>query len=69
MSSVSLRLPRWDTHAAARLEAAGIGVVEAPDHYVGSGVEVRLLAESRDEVVTALRGWTVLLPSDFSRAA
>lgn len=69
MSPVSLRLPRWDTHAAERLERAGIGVVEAPDHYVASGVEVQLTAESRDDVVRALRGWTVLLPSDFTRAA
>lgn len=69
MDSVSLRLPRWDTHAAERLLSAGIGVVDAPDRYVGSGVEVRLEVESRDDVVRALRGWTVLLPSDFTRAA
>lgn len=69
MDPVSLRLPRWDTHVAERLERAGIGVVEAPDHYVGSGVEVRLQAENTATVVAALRGWTVLLPSDFTRAA
>lgn len=69
MDSVSLRLPRWDTHAAERLHRAGIGVVDAPDRYVASGVEVQLEAESRDAVVSALRGWTVLLPSDFTRAA
>jgi hypothetical protein len=69
MDPVSLRLPRWDTHAAERLHRAGIGVVDAPDRYVGTGVEVRLEAESRDDVVRALRGWTVLLPSDFTRAA
>lgn len=70
-SALRLRLPRWDDHVADRLQRAGIGVVDAPGGYVASGVEVELVVEGDPvEIVTsALRGWTVLLPSDFARAA
>ena len=66
-SALRLRLPRWDDHVADRFERAGIGVIDAPAGYVGSSVEVELVAQSDPvgAVYEALRGWTVLLPSDF----
>lgn len=65
----TLRLPRWDSHAADRLAEAGIGVTDAPQGYVGHGVEVHLEVPDPDPVAavtTALRGWTVVLPRDFA---
>lgn len=68
--ALTLRLPRWDSHAADRLAQAGIGVTDAPQGYVGHGVEVHLeVATEGDPVATvrdALRGWTVVLPRDFA---
>ena len=70
--ALTLRLPRWDSHAAARLAQAGVGVKDAPQGYVGHGVEVHVEVASGDPVATvsdALRGWTVLLPRDFVSVA
>jgi hypothetical protein len=69
---VRVRLPRWDDHLVDRLEGAEIGALDAPDGYVGTPLEVRLLvpeaeaAAARNHVMRALRGWTVLLPFDFA---
>jgi hypothetical protein len=69
---VRVRLPRWDDHLVERLEGAAIGALDAPDGYVGTPLEVRLLvpaeepATARTQVMRALRGWTVLLPFDFT---
>lgn len=70
---VRVRLPRWDDHLVERLAQAGIDAVDAPDRYVGVPLEAALrvpadtVAEAREAVIRALRGWTVLLPVDFSR--
>jgi hypothetical protein len=66
--ATTLRLPRWDSHAAERLQQAGIGVTDAPQGYVGHGIEVHLEVAGEDPVTRvreALRGWTVVLPADF----
>jgi hypothetical protein len=68
--ATTLRLPRWDSHAAERLHQAGIGVTDAPQGYVGHGIEVNLEVPDEDpisRVREALRGWTVVLPADFMR--
>jgi hypothetical protein len=71
---VHVRLPRWDDHLVERLEQAGISRLGGPDHYVATPLEATLLvpvedvAEARDRVMRALRGWTVLLPLDFVSA-
>ena len=67
--ALTVRLPRWDSHAADRLQQAGIEVRNAPAGYRCQGVEVGLEADSQDDVVRALRGWTVLLPRDFVASA
>jgi hypothetical protein len=70
--TVRLRLPRWDDHLVERLDDAGIDVVDPPDRFVHVPLEAMLLvpeadeAEARARVTRALRGWTVLLPSDFA---
>ena len=69
---VRVRLPRWDDHLVERLEGAEIGALDAPEGYVGSPLEVSLLVPAsesdaaRQQVMRALRGWTVLLPFDFA---
>jgi hypothetical protein len=71
---VHVRLPRWDDHLVERLESAGIAALGGPDRYVPTPLEASLLvpAESmsaaREQVMRALRGWTVLLPLDFAAA-
>lgn len=70
--ALTLRLPRWDSHVADRLARAGIGVTDAPQGYVGHGIEVRLEVAEGDPVATvsdALRGWTIVLPRDFAAAS
>jgi hypothetical protein len=67
--ALTLRLPRWDSHAATRLAQAGIDVTDPPHGYVGHGIEVHLEVPDEDpvnSVAQALRGWTVLLPGDFA---
>jgi hypothetical protein len=69
---VRLRLPRWDEHLVDRLVQAGIDAPDAPDRIVIHPLETTLrvpaqsLAEARGLVMKALRGWTVLLSSDFA---
>lgn len=71
-STVRLRLPRWDDHLVERLEHAGIDALDPPDRFVNVPLEAVLLVPEADEqqartrVSRALRGWTVLLPSDFA---
>lgn len=67
----TLRLPRWDSQAADRLAQAGVGVTDAPQGYVGHGIEVHVEVAEGDPVATvsdALRGWTIVLPRDFISA-
>jgi hypothetical protein len=69
---VRLRLPRWDDHLVERLEQAGIDALEAPDRILIHPLETTLrvpaetAAEARRLVMDALRGWTVLLSTDFA---
>jgi hypothetical protein len=69
---VRLRLPRWDDHLVDRLEHAGIDAPEAPDRVMIHPLETTLRVpaetptEARRLVMDALRGWTVLLSSDFA---
>lgn len=69
---VRLRLPRWDAHLVDRLEHAGIDAPDAPGRIVTHPLETVLRvpaeteADARRLVMSALRGWTVLLSSDFA---
>ncbi len=69
--AVRLRLPRWDDHLAKRLEQARIEAPDAPAGFRNTPLEVTLTvgaesdAEACARISAALRGWTVLLPSDF----
>lgn len=69
--SLRLRLPRWDHHVVDRLSRAGIEIIDAPRGVFSQPVvvEVGLPADedasAREQVIGALRGWTIVLPFDF----
>jgi hypothetical protein len=69
--SLRLRLPRWDHHVVERLDRAGIELLEAPQGVysqpvvVDVGLHVDDDQRAREQVIDALRGWTIVLPFDF----
>jgi hypothetical protein len=69
--SLRLRLPRWDHHVVERLDRAGIELLDAPQGVysqpvvVDVGLHVDDDQRAREQVIDALRGWTIVLPFDF----
>jgi hypothetical protein len=69
--AIRLRLPRWDHHVVERFERAGIELIDAPQGVysqpvmVDVGLRVDDDQQARDQVIQALRGWTIVLPFDF----
>jgi hypothetical protein len=69
--SLRLRLPRWDHHVVERLDRAGIELLDAPRGVfsqpvvVDVGLPVDDDQTAREQVMQALRGWTIVLPFDF----
>jgi hypothetical protein len=69
--SLRLRLPRWDHHVVERLDRAGIELLDAPQGVysqpvvVDVGLHVDDDQRAREQVIEALRGWTIVLPFDF----
>ena len=73
--SLRLRLPRWDHHVVERLDRAGIELISAPNGVfsqpvvVDVGLRVDDDQRAREQVMQALRGWTIVLPFDFLESA